>query len=85
MLMLTINTLPTPRTPSRDPAERNPTMRLFYRDWRPTRLGKWVNDMQGWWCAARLPPTLRREPRGPRPPIGTYTREPGRDRNRRGR
>jgi deazaflavin-dependent oxidoreductase (nitroreductase family) len=56
MLMLTINTLPTPRTPSRDPAERNPTMRLFYRDWRPTRLGKWLNDMQRWWCAAGLPP-----------------------------
>ncbi|HEY1296794.1 MAG TPA: nitroreductase/quinone reductase family protein [Chloroflexota bacterium] len=54
--MLTLNTLPTPRTPSRDPAERNPTMRLFYRDWRPTRLGKWLNHIQNWWCAAGLPP-----------------------------
>jgi deazaflavin-dependent oxidoreductase (nitroreductase family) len=41
---------------SRDPAERNPTMRLFYRNWRPTRLGKWLNYVQGWWCAAGLPP-----------------------------
>jgi hypothetical protein len=24
-----------------DPAERSALMRLFYRNWRPTRLGRW--------------------------------------------
>ncbi len=33
-------------------------MRLFYRDWRPTRLGKWVNRLQGWWSSLGLPPRL---------------------------
>jgi deazaflavin-dependent oxidoreductase (nitroreductase family) len=31
-------------------------MRLFYRDWRPTPLGRWVNRLQGWWSALGLPP-----------------------------
>ena len=26
-----------------DPAERSAFMRLFYHNWRPTRLGWWVN------------------------------------------
>jgi deazaflavin-dependent oxidoreductase (nitroreductase family) len=26
-----------------DPAERSRLLRLLYRDWRPTRLGRWVN------------------------------------------
>jgi deazaflavin-dependent oxidoreductase (nitroreductase family) len=54
--MLTLDTLETQKTPLRDPSERNPTMRLFYRNWRPTRLGKSLNHIQGWWCAAGLPP-----------------------------
>jgi deazaflavin-dependent oxidoreductase (nitroreductase family) len=45
-------------SPGRDPAERNPLMRLFYRDWRPTRLGRWVNRAQGWWSGLGLPPRL---------------------------
>ena len=41
-----------------DPAERSPLMRLFYRGWRPTRLGRWVNRLQGWWSALGLPPRI---------------------------
>lgn len=41
-----------------DPAERRRWMRLFYRNWRPTRLGHWVNRAQGWWSALGLPPKL---------------------------
>jgi deazaflavin-dependent oxidoreductase (nitroreductase family) len=41
-----------------DPAERNPILRLFYRDWRPTRAGRWVNRLQCWWSAVGLPPRL---------------------------
>jgi deazaflavin-dependent oxidoreductase (nitroreductase family) len=40
----------------RDPAERNAVMRLFYRDWRPTRFGRWVNRVQSWWSGLGLPP-----------------------------
>ena len=39
-----------------DPAERRALMRLFYRDWRPTRVGRWVNRLQGWWSDLGLPP-----------------------------
>lgn len=39
-----------------DPAERSAIMRLFYRGWRPTRLGRWVNRLQGWWSGLGLPP-----------------------------
>ena len=31
-----------------DPAERSPLLRLFYRDWRPTRIGRWVNRLASW-------------------------------------
>ena len=41
-----------------DPAERNALMRLFYRDWHPTRLGRWVNRIQGWWSSLGLPPSF---------------------------
>ena len=44
------------KSPHRDPAERNAIMRLFYRDWRPTRLGRWVNRLQTWWSGLGLPP-----------------------------
>jgi hypothetical protein len=41
-----------------DPAERSPLMRLFYRNWRPTRLGLWVNRFCGWWSGLGLPPSF---------------------------
>jgi len=41
-----------------DPAERDPFLRWFYRGWRPTRLGRWVNRLQGWWSGLGLPPRL---------------------------
>ena len=41
-----------------DPAERRPLMRLFYRDWRPTRLGRWVNRLSCWWSGLGLPPRI---------------------------
>ena len=31
-----------------DPAERRPLLRVFYRDWRPTRVGRWVNRLASW-------------------------------------
>src|SRR5262245_42923066 len=40
----------------RDPAERSVLMRLFYRNWRPTRLGIWVNRFSSWWSGLGLPP-----------------------------
>jgi deazaflavin-dependent oxidoreductase (nitroreductase family) len=39
-----------------DPAERSALMRLFYRGWRPTRLGRWVNRAQGVLAGLGLPP-----------------------------
>lgn len=43
----------------RDPAENGRLFRLFYRDWRPTRLGRWANRAAGWWSAAGLPPKIQ--------------------------
>ena len=37
-----------------DPAERSRLLRLFYRDWRPTRVGRWVNRLAGWWSILGL-------------------------------
>jgi len=34
-----------------DPAERNAMLRIFYRDWRPTRIGRWANRLAKW-CTA---------------------------------
>ena len=42
-----------------DPAERNAIMRLLYQDWRPTRLGLWVNRVQCWWSGLGLPPRFQ--------------------------
>lgn len=42
-----------------DPAERGALMRLFYRDWRPTRLGRWVNRFWCWWSGLGLPPRVQ--------------------------
>ncbi len=41
----------------RDPAERG-HLRLFYRDWRPTRLGKLVNRAWAWVSALGLTPRI---------------------------
>ena len=42
-----------------DPAERRALMRLFYRNWRPTRLGQWVNRFACWWSGLGLPPRFQ--------------------------
>ena len=31
-----------------NPAERHAFLRLFYRNWRPTRLGRWANRFARW-------------------------------------
>ena len=46
-------------SPHRDPAERSALMRLFYRNWRPTRAGRWVNRLQSWWAGLGLPPSFQ--------------------------
>ena len=43
----------------RDPAERSAIMRLMYRDWRPTRFGRWVNRFACWWSGLGLPPKFQ--------------------------
>ena len=42
-----------------DPAERNVVMGLLYRNWRPTRLGRWINRLNCWWSGLGLPPKLQ--------------------------
>jgi hypothetical protein len=42
-----------------DPAEQSWLMRLFYRDLRPTRLGRVVNRFSGWWAGLGLPPSIQ--------------------------
>jgi len=37
-----------------DPAERSPLLRLFYRGWRPTRVGRWANRSAAWLTAHGL-------------------------------
>ena len=37
-----------------DPAERSAILRLFYRGWRPTRLGRGVNRLAAWWSGLGL-------------------------------
>ena len=39
-----------------DPAERNLTLRFFYKDWRPTLLGQWVSRFWTVWVGFGLPP-----------------------------
>jgi deazaflavin-dependent oxidoreductase (nitroreductase family) len=46
-------------SPHSDPAERSGLMRLFYRNWRPTRLGRWANRLACWWSGLGLPPSFQ--------------------------
>ncbi len=48
--------IPSSRPP--DPAEKRFVYRAFYRDWKPTRLGRWVNRLQGWCSGLGLPPRI---------------------------
>jgi deazaflavin-dependent oxidoreductase (nitroreductase family) len=41
-----------------DPAEST-ALRLLYHDWRPTRLGRWINRLMAWWSALGLPPRFQ--------------------------
>ena len=41
-----------------DPAERSGYLRLFYRDWRPTRLGRLVNRVWAWLSGLGLTPRV---------------------------
>jgi len=45
-------------TTYRDPAERSGYLRLFYRDWRPTRLGRLVNGALAWLSGLGLTPRV---------------------------
>ena len=45
-------------TTYRDPAERSGYLRLFYRDWRPTRLGRLVNCAWAWLSGLGLTPRV---------------------------
>ena len=40
-----------------DPAERSRVWRMFYRDWRPTRIGRWANRFAAWSSALGLSST----------------------------
>ncbi len=46
-------------SPHPDPAERSAVRRLFYRDWRPTCFGRWVNRFWCWWSGLGLPPRFQ--------------------------
>lgn len=41
-----------------DPAERSFVMRLLYRDWRPTLLGRWIGRLMVWWNGLKAAPGL---------------------------
>lgn len=45
-------------TTYRDPAERSGYLRLFYRDWRPTHLGRLVNRAWAWLSGLGLTPRV---------------------------
>ena len=42
----------------RDPAERSRYLRLFYRDWRPTRLGRLLTHSLAWISGLGLLPSI---------------------------
>jgi hypothetical protein len=41
-----------------DPAEQG-LLRLCYRNWRPTRLGRWANRLWCWWSGLGMPPRFQ--------------------------
>ena len=41
-----------------DPADST-HYRIFYRNWRPTRLGRWVARVQGFYSGLGLPPRIQ--------------------------
>jgi deazaflavin-dependent oxidoreductase (nitroreductase family) len=45
-------------TTYQDPAERSSCLRLFYRNWRPTRLGRLVNRAWAWLSGLGLTPRV---------------------------
>jgi deazaflavin-dependent oxidoreductase (nitroreductase family) len=45
-------------TTYRDPAARNSCLRRFYRDWRPIRLGRFVNGALAWLSGLALTPRV---------------------------
>lgn len=45
-------------TTYRDPSEQSGCLRLFYRDWRPTRLGRLVNRAWAWLSGLGLTPRV---------------------------
>jgi hypothetical protein len=42
----------------KDPAERSGFLRLFYRDWRPTRLGRMMSGAWAWASGLGLAPRI---------------------------
>ena len=44
--------------PYRDPAERRGNLRWFYRNWRPTRLGRFVNGAWAWLSGLGVTPRV---------------------------
>lgn len=46
------------KVPRRDPAERSGFLRFFYRDWRPTRLGRMVSAAWAWVSGLGLAPRI---------------------------
>ena len=46
------------RTPQGDPAERRGYLRFFYRDWRPTRLGRIWSGALAWVSGLGLTPAI---------------------------
>src|SRR5512142_2428713 len=45
-------------SPRADPAERSGYLRRFYRDWRPTRLGRIVSRVWAWASGIGLTPRI---------------------------
>jgi len=39
--------------------EARTSLRLFYRNWRPTRLGLWIDSFWNWWSGLGLPPRFQ--------------------------
>jgi hypothetical protein len=46
------------KAPRNDPAERSGFLRFFYRDWRPTRLGRIVSRAYAWASGLGLTPQI---------------------------